>query len=823
MTSITGIATSFIDFTRASNATVTDSDGKVKWAPHNLLLASESFDAASWAKSSVMPTANSIAAPNGTTTADTLAASGANGTTLQTFTAEAISYTFGVWLKRKTGTGNIQIAADSGTYTTVTITSDWALYTVTQTPTAGSKTAGIRIVTSADEVYAWGASLYRSDLAMQPNTSAYPMYNPTTPKNLLGYTESLITGWTGTNGGLQSNGVELVPNGTFNTDISGWSVSTSYPDGTIGWNSGAIRLTNTSVSSGYVGAYVNLSGTKANTFYLVTATCTSKTSQFWQWAASSSLVAQNSDWGGSANQTVANTISKIVYTTNANFGIWVSSYGTTGQYADLDNISVQEVVAYEAPNGLQTARAVNATSANGTLLGSVSLLASPYTFSIWLKRKTGSGTVEITVDGTTYVAAAVTGTWTRFSTTLTPLAGNRSPGIRLVTSGDAVYAWGAQLSDSASLDAYSPVYGAAVTSAAYYGPRRDFDPVTLACKGLLVEELRSNLVLSSADFGSWSDIGATVAANTVVSPDGTMTADELARVSTTTDSRAKTVTFTGDGTKSVSIYVKYNTAPTFAVFLYDSTAVVNRMLIDFAFTAGVPASSTVNSGSVEAIENAGGGWYRIKLLCPSVVAANTNVLYVYPARTGSANGQKTTFWGAQAENGSFATSYIPVGATSAGATRNADIASVSAQAFPYSATEGTMVINGAVLATVAANRGAFNLASPDGSIRFGNNVSGAGATSADFYTLPGGTFLVASGAVTAGTPFKAAAVYKASDFALSANGAAAVTSSSGTLPTAATDAHIGRIGSSSYFNGWIRQITYLPRRISNAELVTRST
>jgi hypothetical protein len=180
-------------------------------------------------------------------------------------------------------------------------------------------------------------------------------------------------------------------------------------------------------------------------------------------------------------------------------------------------------------------------------------------------------------------------------------------------------------------------------------------------------------------------------------------------------------------------------------------------------------------------------------------------------------------WGAQVDDGSFATSYIPVGATSAGATRNADLAGVSTQAFPYSATEGTMVINGAVLSTVAANRGAFSLNSADGYIAIGNNVSGSGATSADFYTLPGGTFLAASGAVTAGTPFKAAAVYKASDFALSANGAAAVPSSSGTLPTAATDARIGRIGSSSYFNGHIRQITYLPRRISNAELVTRST
>lgn len=128
VTTTTGLATSFITFTRTSNATVTDSNGFIKWAGHNLLTNSESFDASAWVKSSATVTANTDPAPNGTTTGDTIAASGANGTALQTWTAEAVPYTFGVWLRRKTGTGNIQIAADSGTYTTVTITSSWAMH-----------------------------------------------------------------------------------------------------------------------------------------------------------------------------------------------------------------------------------------------------------------------------------------------------------------------------------------------------------------------------------------------------------------------------------------------------------------------------------------------------------------------------------------------------------------------------------------------------------------------------------------------------------------------------------------------------------------------
>ena len=74
-TTTTGKASEFITFSRTSNATVTDSDGKIKWAPHNLLLASEQFDASAWTKTHITSTsptfvANDGVAPNGTTTAD---------------------------------------------------------------------------------------------------------------------------------------------------------------------------------------------------------------------------------------------------------------------------------------------------------------------------------------------------------------------------------------------------------------------------------------------------------------------------------------------------------------------------------------------------------------------------------------------------------------------------------------------------------------------------------------------------------------------------------------------------------------------------------
>lgn len=55
------------------------------------------------------------------------------------------------------------------------------------------------------------------------------------------------------------------------------------------------------------------------------------------------------------------------------------------------------------------------------------------------------------------------------------------------------YLWGAQLTQGPGALDYTPT-----TTAIVYGPRFDYDPVTLACRGLLIEEQRTNLLLNSA-------------------------------------------------------------------------------------------------------------------------------------------------------------------------------------------------------------------------------------------------------------------------------------------------------------------------------------
>ena len=94
------------------------------------------------------------------------------------------------------------------------------------------------------------------------------------------------------------------------------------------------------------------------------------------------------------------------------------------------------------PTGGTTAFTMTATGANATVLQALTGLTSANrVFSIYVKRKTGTGAVSITTDGTNYATITTTGTWTRFEATRAT-SGSVNVGIKLATSGDEVYiAW----------------------------------------------------------------------------------------------------------------------------------------------------------------------------------------------------------------------------------------------------------------------------------------------------------------------------------------------------------------------------------------------
>ena len=101
--------------------------------------------------------------------------------------------------------------------------------------------------------------------------------------------------------------------------------------------------------------------------------------------------------------------------------------------------NVTTAMTATGPDGAaNSATTVTATAGNATVLQPVVLALQNYVSSCYIKRRTGTGTVEITSDGgVTWTAVTVTAGWTRVSLPLLTIA-NPSVGLRIVTSGDAV-------------------------------------------------------------------------------------------------------------------------------------------------------------------------------------------------------------------------------------------------------------------------------------------------------------------------------------------------------------------------------------------------
>ena len=136
-----------------------------------------------------------------------------------------------------------------------------------------------------------------------------------------------------------------------------------------------------------------------------------------------------------------------------------------------------------------------------------------------------NGTAGTTAAGCTTSITSVGNGWYRCAVIQTAAATTMSLGLYAATAdgvlsytGDGnsgVYIYGAQLSDSASLDPYVPTPGAAPSSTAFYGPRFDFDPVTRQPRGILIEEQRTNIVTYSDQFdnSAWTKTRCQIVAN----------------------------------------------------------------------------------------------------------------------------------------------------------------------------------------------------------------------------------------------------------------------------------------------------------------------
>lgn len=365
--------------------------------------------------------------------------------------------------------------------------------------------------------------------------------------------------------------------------------------------------------------------------------------------------------------------------------------------------------------------------------------------------------------------------------------------------------------------------------------RIDYDPTTLASRGLLLEEQRTNLATWSEDLtnAEWSKINTTASGNATVAPDGNTTADAVAETTANGQHYVNqtAVSITSGSTYTYSVFVKKGsgaTAPSWISFLMFSAGFGAKNVAFNVDTGAFGASAGSFTYSSAQYIN---GWWRVAI---TAAATATGVFGgVYVAFTNNANtassptyvGQTTSdifVWGAQFEAGAFATSYIPT--TSAAVVRSADVCSITGAAFTgfYNQTEGTLAFRGVKQALQPAATPSY-LGVDDGTA--GNRIIIFGGSSESAFVTTGGVLeapLGGAAPVAALTSFAIAVRYKANDFAFCLNGGTVSTDTAGTVPTV-TQMLLGNRLGSSFMGGWIQSVQYYDRIKTNAQLQTLST
>jgi len=384
-----------------------------------------------------------------------------------------------------------------------------------------------------------------------------------------------------------------------------------------------------------------------------------------------------------------------------------------------------------------------------------------------------------------------------------------------------------------------------IQSAAINAARFDHDPITLACKGLLIEESRTNAALYSNQLvigtGWTSDIIAgTTSTVDGVGPDGN-NAYEIAEITNTgPHSIINTGGLLGVGATSITSGTTY----TGSIFFKKIAGSVNWIQLTFA-GAGFGTTGYANfnlstgaignsSGGTARIEAYANGWYRVSWTAVATATTTTasNLIVLFTNNTNSSaraisyagsTANKVLAAMCQFETGAFPTSYIPT--TTASVIRSADVCSISGSDFSgfYNPLEGTTFVSGDKNSSFNTTGSYFSyqagatevgpLMSRTPTVLLGRirNNAALDLTNLDFVQSPSGEK-------------KLAVAWKAtsdSNDRAYCSGGVILTKTNPNAGTAAnnqTTLTIGSRPSASVFNGTISSLRYYKKRLPNVKL-----
>lgn len=214
--------------------------------------------------------------------------------------------------------------------------------------------------------------------------------------------------------------------------------------------------------------------------------------------------------------------------------------------------------------------------------------------------------------------------------------------------------------------------------------------------GYLAEPGRTNLLTYSEQFdnASWTKgAGASVSANTVTAPDGTLTGDSLVASGSPGSVYQTAVGLTPATIYTASAYVKYSSVQWVRFMYYDGGGNQCRVWVDVQ-NGVIGTGNAAGTGTFTAatIVPAGSGWYRISVTGTQPAVNGLVQFQPVTADASTTPAAGTVYmWGAQLEAGSYPTSYIPT--TTVAVSRGADLLTTTLSAAHAAALSvaGTMV------------------------------------------------------------------------------------------------------------------------------------
>jgi len=374
--------------------------------------------------------------------------------------------------------------------------------------------------------------------------------------------------------------------------------------------------------------------------------------------------------------------------------------------------------------------------------------------------------------------------------------------------------------------------------------RFDHDPVTGESLGLLVEEARTNLIRRSEEFtlgNPWFySASSSITLNSGISPDGKNTAAKWSFDTQTLQRiNGASVTVSANTNHTFSIYLKSAGLKYIAVYYGKSGSPFTRFGLNVNLLDGTFSNIDVSgptSASIRKVDYFGDGWYRVQI--GGIFDTISTDGYV-ELRTRNNDGTSEILvgdgvsgyyiWGAQLEQGAFPTSYIPTQGSTR--TRAADSASITGKNFSdfYNRTESSIFVE--YLMKGNFGRDGFNRVyevSDGGSNRFTVLKLGSSSSSIwEAFSHPNNINDITYNPAPTnyGIFYKNVVAFKENDFirytidstnTLRGN----IDSTFSISKLSANQLNIGyeAISNIRQLDGYIRRLTYYPKRLPNSQL-----